>query len=745
MNHKNRQHLKLPAEIAAQLRELRRRLKRWVLIRGLSRWLLLVLAIIGFDILLDRFFKMDFAQRAIMLTVMLLLFAGLFLWRVVRPLMSRISDNGLLLEIENRHPELKENLISGAQLAQQSDLESKGVSLELANATIERSLELARRLDVSDTINQVENRKNAALLGTGLLLALALAAAVGQSSFFRTWFNRNIRLTSDQWPQATYLQIVGARDGELVLPRGVDHRLIVEVTEDSRIRDVDVFLEIDGAAGQTVHQMKPTGKRNGREHLFVMHNVTSEARLRARGGDDITSQVAIRLVEPPAIMDLQLSAVLPSYTRMPDRRLEGPGPHSLLAGSRVDGIARVNKKLQKFQLTSEGQVVNLQPADQEDVYQFQIPGTDQRLAGGRYEFSLVDEAGLASTRPSRFTINIKEDQPPRVRATLLGISGLAVPRARIPLSFNARDEYGLATVGFQANWKNADQEDSDSGKERALPIRKFPSGQEPVLQHQDVAVLDLEPLLLTPGTSFRLLIRATDTRPGQPNAGDSPEFLLRIVSEEELRADLLRREIEQRKAFQRAYDAQLEAMAELQAITATGASPLDRNDAGTDRPSRMIGLVRDQKLVGTSLAAIADQFEEFLVEVQNNRLDEETQKIAGAQTITDRFDNQIVQPIRALDAELIAVATRGLDNCRRLLNDQTGLAAAVESTTSIQQQILDEMQRIMAAMVDSENYQEVVNKLLEIKRGEDRIKSEINSRKEKRNETIIEEDIFDDD
>ena len=58
-----------------------------------------------------------------------------------------------------------------------------------------------------------------------------------------------------------------------------------------------------------------------------------------------------------------------------------------------------------------------------------------------------------------------------------------------------------------------------------------------VREQQDVAVLDLEPLQLQVGSSLRLLIRATDTLPEKPNSTDSVEFLLRVVSAEELRAD----------------------------------------------------------------------------------------------------------------------------------------------------------------------------------------------------------------
>ena len=130
---------------------------------------------------------------------------------------------------------------------------------------------------------------------------------------------------------------MGAKDGVLVLPRGTDHRLLVEVTEESRRKDVSVTLEIDNPSGQAIHTMKPTGKLEGREHSFVIHNVSSELSLRARGGDDVTPTVQVRLVEPPAILNLQMAAVLPEYTGLENQSLDGAGPHSVLAGSRIEG------------------------------------------------------------------------------------------------------------------------------------------------------------------------------------------------------------------------------------------------------------------------------------------------------------------------------------------------------------------------------------------------------------------------
>ena len=157
-------------------------------------------------------------------------------------------------------------------------------------------------------------------------------------------------------------------------------------------------------------------------------------------------------------------------------------------------------------------------------------------------------------------------------------------------------------------------------------------------------------------------------------------------------------------------------------------------------------MIRDQKGVGTSVDRIANRFEEFLVEVKNNRLDEAENALAPEQRIETRFDEKIIRPIRSMDQNMISVANRHMDNCRRLSNDAVALDTAVEQTVTIQQEILQEMQLILGAMNTSESFQAIINEMLNIKASTKSISSGIKQLKSK--QTIeTEEDaegIFDD-
>jgi hypothetical protein len=180
----------------------------------------------------------------------------------------------------------------------------------------------------------------------------------------------------------------------------------------------------------------------------------------------------------------------------------------------------------------------------------------------------------------------------------------------------------------------------------------------------------------------------------------------------------------------------LEIVSQTRQLAAAAGDKVTPAQLREQRQSDLLGIHRGQRSVGTAIDSVAKRFEEFLVEVQNNRLDEETKKVDPNRTIEARFDNEIIKPIRQLDQEEISSAVRNLDNCRRNLDNPAELTNAVNETAVVQERILERMRTVLAAMEDSENFQEVVNKLLEIKRAEERMQQQL-----KKKETPA--DIFD--
>jgi hypothetical protein len=736
--------------ILKKIADLRSQLTRWILVRGFGRWLLAALLLLVADMLLDRVFKMDFAQRAVMLVLLAAGMAIYFFLQVVRPLFLRPTDDALIFEVERKNPQLKESLISALQLSR-DDARAKtgqsGVSQQLIDMTVKQGFDDAAKVNFGQALDLRQSKWNLALLAVGLGVAGLLIVGTASNSFLKTWFSRNILLSNDQWPQATYLKIAGVSDGKLRIPRGADHRQLVNVLETSTNSDVSISLEVDNPAGRSILPMKRTGKEDGREHLFLFHNVSSEFRFRATGGDATTQWVSVELVEPPSIVKLDLSTTPPAYTGIPSIELTGPGPYSVLSGSKLNIDLTTNKPISTAALVNGQRLMPLKSVKDDETFSAIIPH-DGELAGGEYAFRLTDKDGVNNSRKSKFTITIKEDKPPIVRATLLGISGLVVPKATIPVSMQAKDEYGLAKLSFQSDWKTETDADQPAKKgNRSISIAE--SGQPgilvaPLAEINEVVPLELETLDLSPGTSFRFTVDAKDHFPTADNVGKSPEFLLRVVTEAELRSDLLRREIEQRQAFDRVYQDQLTLATELQALVARKRpDAMDDSQFLAAQEKEFITAVRNQKSIGTAVSRVADRFEEFLVEVKNNKLDAAENAIDPSQRIETRFDQRIIQPIRQLDENEISLAARHVEHCRTLLNNPSDLNAAATKADETHQLILEQMKLILASMNDSENFQGIINDIIAVKNASEDINRKIDTGAKPAIDEIDEDKIFD--
>ena len=746
--------------VIQRLKSLRRKLRRWVLVDGLARVLLVAVLLVLADMLLDRVFKMDAAQRAIMLALMLGTLLVVAYRRLLRPLAVSPSDDALVLEVEQKNRDREQSLSSGFQLARATKVSVKGMSPSLINASIEAANRRAQAIDFSTALNQTAAARNRVGLGAGLAACAALAIGAMTNDFVQTWFNRNILLGSRQWPQNTYLEIQGVVDGQLLVDRGADHDLKIEVAEKSRDKDVSVQVEFETGTKRSSQAATATGRLDGREHQILLRAVNSEFRLRGIGGDATTEWIDVRLVEPIDVKELRLIVELPSYVGG-QQSLVGSGPHSVLTGSKLRIEVESNLAIQSAQLkwneSTLGGNESAAPSDgrfpmqKVDTTHFQVTLPSEsgatELRGGRYSIELIGERGRKNLRPIAFQITIADDKAPKIAASLSGISGLVVPRAMVPVSFKAIDRFGLAATAVEYQWKTGDENvvpQTGVACQRTLsPTEIQWSAMEQEFSYAGSEVFDLQPLAIQPGEVLRFTVNALDNQPSEIGIGKSREFLLRVVTEEELRADLLRREIEQRALFQQERSNQLQLLTDLRALIASTTTA----NVLADRQQTLIEFQNRQKNVGTNLFQVAERFAGFLEEAKNNRLDESekalTDQIEGqSQTIVSlqtRYAQRIIEPIRNLDSTEVYLASQSLEEARSLLGEPAKFAETANQTAELQESIVRRMDQILSAMEDSQTYQEIVNQVIALKRLEQGLLDSINIKQG----TPDKNDIFD--
>jgi hypothetical protein len=675
-----------------------------VLLEGITRFAVLVVAAAIIQGTLDYYLRLVWSMRAAMaggLVVLLVVCA----WRwIVRPLRLPLAPADVAHLVERRYPELATTLVSAVRFSQGEIGPEATHSRELASLVVEQAAHRTASIDFDTLVRPGRARKFVAALAATLLFTVVLTAWA--SATVELWFLRDVLLLERAWPQRTMLRVAAER--EITAARG---------------DDLEVRAHAEGVVPRLVEIVfRTAGGRSGRERMIqvgeqgfrhTFREVTEPFVFYLEGGDDRTDTYRVVLAERPRVEAMTLEVTPPSYVGQEPYRLgEGQRSMAVLRGSRVSVSFRTNKPVVRAALMS-GRDEFGEGEPFEDGYRLSFPPAETRT----YEIALRDAGGLEDRQPTRFSIRVVADAPPRTRLRIPGVGDVVVPEAVLPLEVEFDDTYGLATAELIC-------EVSREGFGRhSISLEEFRPGMTTYSTslHWPVAEVGA-----APPERIALYVRATDfDNVSGPNTGQSTEITVRVVLAEELRAELARREQEARAQLERVVEAQEAVRRDLLTV-------MDRL-AAEARPdhlaSELTALERRQRTIAGSVHTVRQLVAHVLDEMRINRLNtpEEEERLGGG----------VVQPLYDLSRrELVEAADR-----LRWLARSTGPSGAGEpraprgageadvfpTATAMDEQqavIIERMRTILNRMLQWEGYQEVITMLREILRLQEQLRGE---------------------
>jgi len=761
---------KIPTAIRQQLDRLRHAISRSLWVSGVSKMVLIGLAVLLVDFLLDFYFHMDRPQRIIMGGLMV----GSFLYAAYRflwlPLSAQVTDDALVLTVEQKLGRQHNELINTLQFARQSGTGGdRGYSPAMTEQVMRQGVQLAGEVDFLQAVDQVATQRKQRWLVGGLVgLVVWVSLVLGTSNGW-LWFQRNLLFADLPWPTRTVLTIEGVVDGVLFVPRGEDHRLEVRVDPDCPDTDVDVFLDFVGRSSSTRQKLRRLAEEP-LAHSTTLRGINSEFSFQVRGGDFVSEPVQVRLVQPPGFTELTLKVQPPSYSGLSESAVPlSAESFKVLQGSTVSIVAKPDQENVSLALLHADRRWDM-PQVEDGRHRLVLTGS--QLQSGRYQFDLSDPAGIRPSRPVQFTLEVVPDRAPQVRTRQFGISTLVVPQAIVPVNIAIEDEFMVQEVWGDLRWE-ADGS-PDIGTHR-VDLNEF-SDDWGSNQLSGSYGFDLQPLDIPTGMTLSIVVKARDNQPapsplaseatpdvtppsttpdsatdGQAPAatalpvgvGAGKALTFRVVTEAEFRADLLRRELEQTKTFERVIAQQLAIQTELQALLVSQQEPTETAESYSIRQTQMAGKsLRNQHQVGTLLTQVNDRFRGFLAEVRNNRLDESSSEMDGGQGLAVRLDQQIIQPLDEIDRTLLPQLSRSLEAVSRLVGRPEEMRQQLATTLPQIEEVLARLNAVLDAMQRSQSFQEIVNMVISIKNEEQRLKKL--AEEKKRAEAGLDE-IFDQD
>lgn len=615
--------------------KLRRARRYWAVLDTLAGagWLLaglLLAALLCFH--LDRLLVLSPAVRVGWLVALGMLLAGGGLALLLIALLRRRPDPVVAARVERRYPELEERLLSTVELAAAPEAHRAGISPGMIGALALETSRVAAplRFEAAFGLNGL------AMAGGALAFALALLV-LHQTLLpeaFAAWWQRMARpYAGIPVHRNTRVQI---EPREAVLLKG--GALAVRVTTEGQpVREARIRFRFGDGPWSTVSLRAPF------VHRFA--DLTEPVSYYATAGDGKSDVGHARVVDPPAVVGVDLRLRYPDYMQRPEEHLSGPsGAIRAPIGTRVAVCLTANKPLESAELRLDGKALG--------EWRVRGEAADGDLVVTRdatYGFRLRDRDGFDNTLRIEYPIRALRDAAPEVRIERPTGDRELVPNGSLPLEGIARDDYGvraLRLVYAVEERQRAPNQRNGSGvprrpREAGLPLAKGGPRQRTL---EASVRWNLESLNLRPGDTVRYRLEADDfdTVTG-PNVGRSAQYRVHIVDPQEMEQRLA----EQREELQRLLSSLIQEQRETRDRVAT----LMRQNPG---PSASLAAESRQRELAQRATEIAARLRELSQNLQSNRMASE-QELA-AQLSSQETLSQLGQEAMPRAADQIAAA-----------------------------------------------------------------------------------------
>ena len=730
------------------LQTLRSRIRRYIVCDSLLAVLALVLSAFWLGLALDYLpvqlggTEMPRLARTLLLGVvaagLLAVLFKMLAGRLHRPL----PDDSLALLVERHHPSLGGRLVTAVQLneaGRTGDSHSRKL-LDHVHA------EAAAEIDKVDP-NRVFRLQPLLhkLVIAGPLGLAALVFLILSPQAFALAASRLTLLSDDPWPRRADIQMVGIElpvvttsddtalapelvefDGKTIsLPRGSNGTLRIRARADGAEVPVacTVYYQTDsGTRGQST--MRRVGRIVDGFQEFILDGspltaLSESVTLDIRGLDDRLDDYRIQAVQPPALTNMSLQIRYPDYLRTADDgqtdmvadyqsglRLREGSDITLVASSSVP-LGDVDVLLK----TDENIDNDIALEYSQDRQEVRFTLADFRAAS---TISIVpqDTNGISAQAPFRYFLGVVLDEPPELDIEIKGIGTSITPRAKLPVSATAQDDYGVTDLTVSLTPAAAT---TDADADQQAETKSAATSPDLDRNGEAATVLDLKELVdndtmndLVPGTAVNLIGEAMD---GYDLEGEhitrSEVFRLEVVTPEQLLALLERRELGLRSRLEQTIDEMTSLRQTLEMLRRTGFDLAENATEDATRRAVQVRRLRAQQgglqanKTSEELLGIALSLEDILLEMQNNRVDSVDR--------SERIATGVRDPIKATVAGALATLRAQIKEVESVVGDpEQGIARTAEAVSTAEQVIL-ELNAILEKMLDLETYNEVLD------------------------------------
>ena len=703
----------LRAGLIARLQLFRARIRKHLVLEGLARWLGEAVAVVFVSFVLDRLLRLSLPTRLVFLA-MGVVFLLIEAWRfIVAPIRLRLSLVGIAAAIDrvgasDRRGSLAARVASVLELPEL--LKSNAApSPAMVQSAVLRCHESLNGVKLDDHLN--EQRRRISFLAIALLFLLPATLAGFNHRAAGLWARRYFMGSNEPWPQKTYLIVEHVDDGHMVVAKAEPFVLRV-TTKDQSIPPETVTLryrEGNGARITVAMTRFATG-----DFRYDFPPLGANVQVELTGNDDAQS-FEIEPIDRPKITELLLVSQHPTEEKPTSHNFAGQDADlSFLAKTKLELRFTSNVPVSHAKLKSNVASPGEAELKQIDDRTFALAWT--HAAPVQLQIELIGKGANLLSLPTPVAVGLKTDLPPRVSLTYSAVRQRVTPQARIPLSIQARDDYGVAKVDLITKseilaLEAAIATTGPATRPLAETVTKSLFGPiQPAvdLEIQQPYELSVASLKLPAGSILSVSAAATDACYLGPQTATSRIVTFRVVPPEELFREILLRQQGERAKFRK----QIEDAQKIRDALIT-----------VTTPAAAAALARQHRQIQREVARVGISLAESVTEMKYNGL--------GGPEAWDLMDKNVLIPLKKLNDDAM---TRQKDALDALKGDD---AAKITDAIARQDQIVVKMQDILKQMSQWDSFVDVLNQLNEIIRLETKVHTSTDQMKKKQTEGIF--------
>lgn len=778
-------------ELREILDNLRRRIRSYVVREGLAITLIWLISIFLIGLLVDYIpvlVGLTELPKLLRVVFLLVLIAGatvLFFKLIIVRLQVGLSDRSLALLIEKYHADFEESLVTAVELEGRLDEGTNSALYDQARAAAESS---AKQIDIGRVFNQARLRMQIAIA-----IALTLACVgigVLQPSAMSLGIERLLLLQDKPWPRNSEIEVIGLRVvQELPNPVLQDQSTLLPFTNGSvkAAKGSNLVLVVRAKGPDAdrpslkipsrclVYYRTNSGER-GYQYLARVGGLTEGTQLFEFDGqpfrgltDDMTFDVRgddhrlngfqIDMVDSPTVVVAKAKCEFPAYMVDEESGSWTPRVLDLESGLRLPTGASATLNFQSNKPLSRAWIYDpvskdtrvVEGLDGADSFSVDQPRLNDNVL---LEITLEDLDGVTSEVPYRAEILAFNDEPPRIRANLVGIGDAITPDARVTLEGTIEDDFGVAQA-----WIEVLPNDEDA---RLEPI----SIDQPPKLNAAVDFRDRRQdrergyqLSTADGSKVRLLIAAEDRYDlaDIPNRGQGDSYELEVVTPSQLLRRLERKEASQRRLLEQIYVELTDAHNLLVRVRGESTGTSDFGEPGDepagetqnteleDLGNAEVRLVFSQRAwlqlqkSRQEIQSVAATFDNIRLQLINNRVESEDRK--------QRLQQRIIEPLQELLDNRFGLADEKILQVQRAIEDRmktTGqlddpeIVDLTNSSIEEMQLLLVDLDDILQEILKFESYNELLDVVRDlIKTQEELLKETDKERKRQAFEDIL--------